>query len=149
MNSLNIKYLFIASIKVIAIVMIVLYVWGCQVREKPANLKENLIELCVNIPNNFTKVGSPKTFMKSDRGTYSLSFRSNLSYDEVKDFYSEKFLPKQWEILEEYSNSISTNETTKYLSFHKEGYSIHIETLSDSNSNKEKNYLVNCSWNAY
>lgn len=149
MNLIKKSILFIA-LKLLTITLFIALMSNCNVRKKPDNLEKKLIDLCKVLPSDFSEYGSPRSIIKYDRGTYGLRFRSNLNYDEVKKFYSEKLLPQGWRILEESDFDMSSDNKLKYLSFHhNEGYSIHLETFGYSTNNEKITYLVNCSWKSF
>lgn len=121
----------------------------CKVKEKPQNLESKLEELCKKIPPDFKQTRSPRSIIKYDRGTYSVGFSSKMNYEEVKNYYSKHLSLDNWKILEESSYGISDFDETRYLSFRKDEYSIHIETSNLKEDNSEKMFFVNCSWKAY
>ena len=118
----------------------------CKVREKPEGLKDRLAELCKIIPPDFQEIRSPRTITKYEGGTYSIGFSSNMTYAEVKTFYSTRLLTDKWEVREHSSYNISNQDETKYLTYQKDGYDIEIETSNLNNDDSKKAFFVTCGW---
>lgn len=118
-------------------------------RPKPGDLNAKLQQLCVNIPPD-AQLGKSESIIKIDRGIYLTGFSSQLSYRQIKAFYSQLPALNDWKISEsskEYGSDY--RETHYYLSFRNDGYEITVTTSNLSEDRSKKSFGLECSWQAY